>query len=178
MGEADSNTDDRFMQLLTQNQRRLLAFIAGMTPSLGDAEDVLQEINMALWKKRELYDWDQGFLQWAFGFAWIEIRRFRDRHSAKHLWASDAVLESLAAAYPRETGVREQRLDALAGCIDKLRTDERLLINDFYARQQSAKALAESTGRSVRNVYKLLTKTRQRLRECVERSLAQRSRPV
>lgn len=178
MSEAGSERDLRFMQALTQNQRSLLSFIVGMTPTMTDADDVLQEVNLALWKKRHLYDGDQSFLRWAFGFAGIEIRRFRDRHASKHLWASDAVLESLAEAYPSDSGVAEQRREALAGCIEKLGADERQLITQFYARQHSAQELADATGKSLRNVYKILTRIRGLLRECVERNMAHQSRPV
>lgn len=178
MTESSSEHDVRFIQALTQNQRSLLSFIVGMTPTMADADDVLQEVNLALWKKRHLYDGDQSFLRWAFGFAGIEIRRFRDRHAAKYLWASDAVLDSLAAAYPEDSGIVDQRRDALAGCIEKLGSEERRLITEFYARKHSAQQLADATGKTIRNVYKVLTRTRRLLRECVERSLARQSRPV
>lgn len=166
------------MQLLTQNQRQLLALIFSATPTMDDAEDVLQEVNMALWKKRGSYDRDQAFLRWALGFAWVEIRRFRDRRPENQAWASDGVLESLAAVYPVDSRASEQRISALTGCVEKLGGVERQLITQFYSRQLSAREIADSTDRTVRNVYKILTKARRLLRECVDRSLAHQSRSV
>lgn len=176
--DNDSENDDRFVQAMAQNQRSLLAFIVGLTPSMADADDILQEVNLAIWKKRRLYDWNQSFLRWAFGFAGIEIRRFREKQASKRLWANDSVLESLAEACPTDSTLVEQRRDALSGCVSKLGPLERRMITEFYARQQSAKDLSDVTGRSLRNVYKILTRARQALRVCVDRTLAQQSRPT
>src|SRR5262245_19713053 len=52
MTDADSKADEAFMQLLTRHQRELRAFIIGVTPTVADADDILQEVNLALWKKR------------------------------------------------------------------------------------------------------------------------------
>lgn len=178
MTEADSANDEAFMQAITRHQRDLRAFIIGVTPTMADADDVLQEVNLALWKKRQLYDRSQGFLRWAFGFAVMEVRNFRNRSAKSKLWFSDELLQSVAETYPHDSLIVEQRRDALSNCVKKLGLIERNFITDFYRNQCSAQDLAEASGKPVSTVYKTLTRARQALRTCIERTLAQQSRSV
>lgn len=178
MAHENSESDGRFMQVLTQYQRNLLAFIVGLTPTLHDADDILQEVNLALWKKRHLYDWDQDFLRWAFAFAGIEVRRFRDRLASQKVWASDTLMDSLADEYPQDLQVAEERREALSCCMQKLGSTEHQFITEFYGKQQSVQNLASTSGRPASTVYKILTRARRALRECVERHVAQQTRQV
>jgi RNA polymerase sigma-70 factor (ECF subfamily) len=178
MTDTDTEDDAAFMQALTRHQRDLRAFILGMTPSVADADDVLQEVNLALWKKRRLYDRGQGFLRWAFGFAAMEVRNFRNRSAKSKVWFNDEVLELVAEAYPQDSQLVEQRRDALSNCVQKLSTTERQFVTDFYRNQCSAQALADNSGKPVSTVYKTLTRARLALRACIERTLAQQSRPA
>jgi RNA polymerase sigma-70 factor (ECF subfamily) len=178
MAEADAEDDQVFMQCLTRYQRDLRAFIIGMTPTLTDADDILQEVNLALWKKRSLYDRNQGFLSWAFGFAVMEVRNFRNRAAKSKLWLTDEILELVAEAYPDDSQVIDQQRDALSNCVQKLGATERQFVTDFYRNHCSAQALADASGKPLSTVYKTLTRARQALRACIERTLAQQSRSV
>jgi RNA polymerase sigma-70 factor (ECF subfamily) len=178
MLEADSETDTAFMQLLTRHQRDLRAFIIGVTPTITDADDILQEVNLSLWKKRQLYDRGQEFLRWAFGFAVMEVRNFRNRTAKSKLWFNDNILEMVAEAYPHDAQVVEQRRDALFQCVQKLGAIERQFIIDFYRNQCSAQHLADASGKPLSTVYKTLTRARLALRACIERTLAQEARSV
>lgn len=178
MSDEQRAEDDRFMQALTQSQRSLLGYIAGMTPTLNDAEDVLQEVNLALWKKRQRYDQRQDFLRWAFAFAGMEIRRFRGRAANQRIWPNDALIESLTDEYQKGLQVAELRRDALGECMSKLGPTESKFITGFYSKQASAQDLAAESGRPLSSVYKVLTRARNALRECVERNLARQSRSV
>ena len=178
MAKAGSGHDGEFIQALTQCQRDLRAFILGMTPTKTDADDVLQEVNLALWKKRDLYDRNQSFLRWAFAFAVVQIRLFRNRAAKKQLWLNDAILDSVAEAFHHDSQIAEQRRDALRFCIRKLGPTEHRFINSFYGKQHSARELAESTGKPLSTVYKTLARARRALHECVERTLARQTRPV
>lgn len=178
MANDGSSDDERFMRVLTQSQSSLLQYIVGMTPTLADADDVLQEVNLALWKKRRLYKPNEVFLRWAFGFAAVELRRFRDRQASTRIWPSDSLIESLSNACPDDSSIAEQRREALATCVEKLGPTEHQFITEFYAKRMTAHELAEFSGRSLSNVYRVLTRARTALRECVERQIVRQSRPV
>ena len=170
--------DDEFVRRITAVQRDLQAFIVGMTPNQADVDDLLQEVNLALWRKRHLYDSRQGFLRWAFGFAVVQIRSHRTRTAKSRLWFSDAVFDSLAASWHHDSSYSEQRREALAGCLQKLGGVERRLVSAFYAKQATAQELADEAGRPVSTVYKMLNRARESLRACVKRSLSRASHPA
>ncbi len=172
MTEADSENDDAFMQSLTRRQRDLRAFIIGVTPTIADADDVLQEVNLALWKKRSLYDRNQEFLHWAIGFAAMEIRNFRNRAAKSKLWFDDDLLKLVAEAHQQESTFAEQRREALSHCVKQLGAVERQFIVDFYRKECSAQELASASGKPLSTVYKTLTRARRALRGCIERKMA------
>jgi RNA polymerase sigma-70 factor, ECF subfamily len=176
MSEVDSDNDDAFMQSLTRRQRELRAFIIGITPTIADADDVLQEVNLALWKKRRLYDRNHDFLHWAIGFAAMEIRNYRNRAAKSKLWFNDDLLKLVAETHQQASTFAEQRRDALSDCVQRLGTMERQFILDFYRNECSAQELASVSGKPLSTVYKTLTRARRALRECIERKLASAAR--
>lgn len=173
MSGENSGGEDEFIRRFTTIQSDLRAYIVGMTPSRADADDVLQEVNLALWRKRDSYDPSREFLQWAFGFAMTEIRSFRGRSARSRLWFSDSVLESLADSWPIDAAASEERRDALLACIQKLGSLERDFVTQYYGKQLSGQDLADSCDKPLSTVYKVLTRAREQLRECVRRALAQ-----
>jgi RNA polymerase sigma-70 factor, ECF subfamily len=169
--------DDLFIRCFTSSQRPLYAFIVGMAPSRNDADDILQEVNLALWRKRHLYDRGQDFLRWAFGYAVVELRGFRSRSAKGRLCYSDKVLDSFAAEWPTDLEAEQQRRDALAACLEKLGAGERQLVAAFYCGDVTALELAEATGKPLRTVYRMLERARACLRKCVQSTLAQAQYP-
>lgn len=169
--------DDQFIRCFTSSQRPLYAFIVGMTPSRTDADDILQEVNLALWRKRHLYDRTQDFLRWAFGYAVVEIRGFRSRSAKGRLCYSDKLLDAFVAEWPTDLDAEQQRRDALAACLEKLGPNERQLVAAFYCGDVTAQELADAAGKPLRTVYNMLERARDCLRKCVQNTLAQAQHP-
>ena len=42
---------DAFVRLLGQNQRRLFLYVMSMVPNWNDAEEIIQETNLVLWRE-------------------------------------------------------------------------------------------------------------------------------
>lgn len=162
--------DEEFVNRITACQRDLRAFLTGLAPSQVDADDLLQEVNLALWRKRRLYDPQQEFLRWAFGFAALEARSFRSRSAKGRLWFSDSAIESLADDWQPATSFLEDCQSALAHCLKKLGDAEREVVEAKYRSQLSVKQIAVETGRPLSTVYKILARSLASLRSCVKRS--------
>jgi len=170
--------EDRFIRLFSKSQCTLYAFILGMTHSTTDADDLLQELNLALWKKRHSYDPQFDFLRWAMGFARIEIKNHRKKNAKSRLLFSDDVLNTLAADWPVDVSFHEQRLAALASCLRKLSDVEHRFISEFYRRDLTVNKLAELHNTPASTVYKILSRARNSLHRCVQRTIAQSSYPA
>lgn len=175
-GESEFNDED-FIRRITVNQRAMRAYIVGLCPVRADADDILQEVNLALWRKRQLYDPSQEFLCWAFGFALMEIRSFRSRTAKQLLWFEPETIEALSQSRPDYSAMDDQRRDALAECIEKLGPREKAVVTEFYARRATARDLAEKLNRPLSTIYKVLNRARESLRICVQSTLSQANHP-
>lgn len=170
----DLSHDDRFVALLAANQQNLRAFILSLIPSQMDADDLLQETYMALWKKREWYfEKDIEFIRWAIGFVSIEIRRFRSRATNAALWFHDDTIELLADEWVRPDSFADDSRAALKSCIQKLGDTYQNVIEDKYMRRLTAKQIAQRTGKPLSTIYRIMSKALDMLRECVERTQRQ-----
>jgi RNA polymerase sigma-70 factor (ECF subfamily) len=175
-----NNSDEVIVQMISRCQRELRTFVAGVTSNGVDADDILQEVNLALWKKRHLYNPQQqtDFLRWALGFAVMEVRRFRSRLAKSRLSFGDEVLDSLVDDWPSDSSVNNQRRDALSNCLKQLPPTQRVLITEFYSKRSSAQQLATKHDKPLSTIYKIITRIRELLRECVKRSISQMQHPL
>ena len=66
-------------------QRPLCAYIRALVGGREDVDDILQEVNLVLWRKANEYDGRGQFLTWACKVAYMQVlatmkQRRRDRH--------------------------------------------------------------------------------------------------
>lgn len=173
--EEYDGADEDFVQKLTSCQPALQVYVTGMVPRRADVDDIIQEVNLALWRKRSRYNPEHDFLRWALGFAMVEVRNFKGKSARARIWFSDAVLELLAIDWPRDASFAEDRREALAACMTKLARRERDVLEAYYGRGVRVDKIASEMSASLSRIYKILTRARNLLRGCVQRSLAQHS---
>lgn len=166
----DALTVEQFLRLWEANRRRVFHFILALVHEIHDAEDILQETTIVLWRKFAEYRPDTNFLAWANKIAHFEVLRHRRKAGRTNL-IDDAVLEQLAVDASehvhRLDGVRE----ALQGCLAKLSDKDRELVSRCYANDERGKDLAALANRPANSVYKSLGRIRKALFECVTRAL-------
>jgi RNA polymerase sigma-70 factor (ECF subfamily) len=169
MGEPDTG---QFVKLLVQHQNELLRFIAPMVGSVTDAQDVLQDTALALWKKFEQYDQEQPFLPWAKQFAKYEVLMYHRRRQ-RYTFLSETLIEALANRQTEQETVSVQRRRALADCISRLREADRLLLKQRYAEKGTTiQQVAALSGQTANALYKTLQRIRRQLYVCVDRKMA------
>ena len=143
---------DAFAGELVAVQRRLYSYILTLVPSLTDADDVLQETNTVLLRKRKQYVPNTEFGAWACRVAYFEVlayRRRRQRQRARVLFADETLLDHLAAEaaqrYAEDEAVPVARLEH---CMGKLSLLHRHLLQLRYRQNQSSDEIAATVGRS------------------------------
>ena len=170
MSNLDSGKQDRdevIVSRMNASQRQLRAFIIGLVPSASDADDLLQEVNMALWRKRDQYDLDQDYLPWAYGFAAMEVRGYRRKAAKDQHWFSDSTIDMLATDWPKFSTYMDDCRQALATCLQKLGKPEQQVIVAKYGRQLSIKEIAAETGRPQSTIYKIYARSLKSLKACI-----------
>jgi RNA polymerase sigma-70 factor (ECF subfamily) len=160
---------ERFVRLLGRYQQRVYSFILTLVPHWADADEVLQETNIVLWRKFSEFKPDTDFVRWANQVAYFEVLKFRRRQQKDHLFFSDAFVEEVAAEVMEMSETLQLQRDRLAGCLQKLSDRDRTLIHLRYDEGSSVKRVAEQLGRSADSVYKSLGRVRRMLIDCIHR---------
>jgi RNA polymerase sigma-70 factor (ECF subfamily) len=177
MGAADLAGENRalFAGLLRRYQTQLFGYIYSLVRDFDDADDLFQQTSMVLWDKFEQFDMTRSFVSWACGVARYEVLNFLRSRSRKQIYFSDAL--NLALVEAQETLEREpleERRDALAGCMKKLRQRDQELLEACYGRSVCVRDVARNWGRSAHSIHNSLRRIRRVLFECVQRNLSQR----
>jgi len=163
---------ERFAQLLATCQRRVFLFALGLVHNAADAEEVLQETNLVLWRKFDQYQPGTDFGRWACRIAHYEALKFRQRRMRKERLFSDDFIDTLAAEAERSLDEVDSRREALHRCLGKLKQPDRQLVMRRYQQGATTRSVAEAFGRSVQGTRKALHRIRTALLTCIERTLA------
>ena len=163
----------QFVAWIAGSQRPLYAYIRSLMGPCGEADDVLQEVNLVLCRKAREYDGRGRFLTWACRVAYFEVlAHLKRRQRDKGLYFDEAVLEDLAGPLAREAEQFDGRLEALRHCLARLSPANRRMITARYARDGSVQAVALQLGRPAASVRVSLHRIRLALLECIEKTLS------
>lgn len=174
MGDEEGNEpgSEEFVRELTNHQTSMLAYIRSLAPGDSGARDVLQEVNVTLWQKRDSFELGTNFKAWAFQTIRYHILNHRRKMAAKGwLVFDDDLVERMSPESGLEPEELEERHLALRTCLGKLRPKDRDLLHHRYATDSSLNVYAVSTGRSAGTLKALLFNLRASLRTCIEREM-------
>lgn len=176
-GEAKDVAAAEFGALLQREHSALFGYIHSLVRDFHDADDLFQQTALVLWRKFAEFDRSRSFLSWACGVARFEVSNFLRTRGRSRLYFSDELNLLLIDAQDRCRGDGDARRAALAGCMDRLREQDRQLVLDCYGENEARVAqIASQWGRSAQSVHNSLRRIRRALFSCVERKLSQAAR--
>lgn len=174
----DVHNQAEFAERLRPDQTRLYGYIHSLVRDLNDADDLFQQTTLVLWKKFGDFDRSRSFFAWACGIARLEVANFlRSRGRQKLYFSDDLNLLLIEAQEEMSNDELEDRRDALANCVEKLRQPDRDLLAECYGDTAGVNEAAGRRGRSSQSVYNSLRRIRRALFECVARVLGQETQP-
>jgi RNA polymerase sigma-70 factor (ECF subfamily) len=171
---SDGNDSEEFVTELTNHQTSMLAYIRSLAPGSSGARDLLQEVNITLWQKRESFEIGTNFKAWAFQTIRYHVLNHR-RRLVSHGWLifDDDLIERLSPEFEIEPDELEERHIALRGCLQKLRPQDRELLHHRYGTSSSLQGYASATNRSTGTLKAVLFNLRAVLKRCIERKIQQ-----
>ena len=167
----DKEQYEPIVRLIAQHQRRLLLYIRSLVPHRADAEEVLQEVTLFIWRHADEYRPGTDFAAWAYKIAYYQVLTHRKRQARQKLQFSDALVEQLAETAAAAAEMTDRRQEALERCLQKLGEQDRELVRLRYEAGATAQDVAEQLGRSVKTVYRTLNRIHLGLLECIQRTL-------
>jgi len=172
MNGDSHDLSESFITLFLQNERRLWHFILALVPTEQDAEDVLQETAVVLWRKRQEFRPGSDFAAWARAVARNKALEWRRRQVTSTRALDDDVLEQLAAEAESRATTFDERQAAMQECMQRLPKADAELIRQRYSEGLTGLQLAELLKRPVNSIYQSLARIRRALLDCITRKLA------
>ncbi len=168
----NNNKKDEFVSLYVKHETALKSYILSLVGNWSDADEVMQEVSMIIWRKFDQLTDSYKFMRWACSVARFQAYNFRRKKMRNKFVFSPDLLDTLA-----EEGVEcmENTLaehQALNHCLERLKRDDRKLLRDRYT-GSTVQEIARQSDRSANALYKSIRRLRALLLQCITRRLKQ-----
>ncbi|MFC1760685.1 sigma-70 family RNA polymerase sigma factor [Planctomycetota bacterium] len=172
LNEQEFDQGRNFVSQLIICQHQIYSFILTLVPNWSDADDIMQETAEVMWRKFQDAEHINNFAAWGKTIARNKIMNFYAKKKRERILFNDAILEDIIQREEKTSYQGETRKRALQGCLAKLGSNDRRLIQVLYEDGITIKKLAEEVKRPVQGLYKAMARIHHRLQQCVRRSLS------
>ncbi|MEM6330731.1 MAG: sigma-70 family RNA polymerase sigma factor [Planctomycetota bacterium] len=160
---------DEFVELITQFQPRLFAYILSLVGNVNDANDILQEVNIVLWRESAKFESGSSFKAWSFRVAYFQFRTHRQKQFREKLVFSDALVDALESEARQLDDLHESRRQLLTKCLESLSPSLLKVIGLRYLEGLAVSEIARRLDRSANAISQVLYRGRKSLIACVKR---------
>jgi RNA polymerase sigma-70 factor, ECF subfamily len=167
-----SDDNDRLTTLMLGQQRELFLYIYSLVHRFDDANDILQEVNLAVWRDAKQSANVADFRSWTYRIAYNQILTYRKRQGRLKLHFDDSLLANLAEKAQSQDELAEAYQAALRHCSRTLPAPNWQLLAMRYQESLSVTAIAHRLGRSATTVSQSLYRVRAVLLKCIRERLA------
>lgn len=180
MTPEDQDTPNDFIHEITRYQSAIAAYIRSLLPTHPDYMDILQEVNVTLWKKKKQYRPGSNFKAWAFSTARYHVMNARRKMivDSSRLIFSEELISILADESPYENEpVVERKLAALNLCLGEISCNNRELLKVRYSDGITIEEYAQQNQRNPGTIRATLRRLRASLLHCVKNKMRKESLP-
>lgn len=159
-----------YLRLVTGHQASILGYLRSVAPGM-PVEDLLQEVNVVLWKRAGDFEVGTNFKAFAFRVAHFKaMEALRAARRKSWLVFDSDLLDAIAEE--SDTSMREGEQEALRKCLEGLEEAERGLLHRRYTLGMTVREIARVDGRTEGALQQLFFRLREQLRVCIERRLS------
>jgi RNA polymerase sigma factor (sigma-70 family) len=172
--DNSENTNQELSQRLLENRDVLFSYIMALVRDFNSAEDIFQEVALIILRKEKEGIEVEHFGAWSREIARRHILDFwkKNRKDEKRL-LSEETLKSIDGEFKRREYEKPAKiselLHKLKRCLDKLPDHLRVLVDLRYTSKLSFREIGKQVSRSAGAAQVMLTRTRQRLLDCIEK---------
>ncbi len=159
-------------ELLDEIQAELVRFVGSLVANPSDVDDVVQEVNLTVWNKREQFEPGSNFRAWVFSIARFKVLAlYRDAVRSRLEYFGGSVGEEIENEMIALIQQTDDRREALRQCLERLSPIQVELLEARYSNATSLVDLAKSKGISASAAHKAISRLRTQLRNCVNERL-------
>ncbi|MFM7072321.1 MAG: sigma-70 family RNA polymerase sigma factor [Planctomycetota bacterium] len=161
----------RFMRLWTAAQPAVSSYVHALVWDAAAAEDVVQEVSIALFRRFGEYDETRPFIAWALGVAKFQVLGLIRDNARNRVIFDDELLGRFTDVWAERAPRLTDRGAALQECLEVLPARARNLVRLRYFEELTSEQIAGRLGGTGAAIRVALQRIRRQLRECVERRL-------
>lgn len=164
-------------KFIVPNKDKIYRFVLRMVKNEFDAEDIMQELAIKIWKYREKFSELENKEAWSMTVARnLAIDKIRNRNKRRHLDIEDAYDLSDSNKNPHEQLAADDTMSILRDYMNKLPENQRTTLHLREIEGMTYKEIADICEMSLEQVKSNIFRARRALKELLERSvLRQRS---
>ncbi|MCM8530074.1 MAG: sigma-70 family RNA polymerase sigma factor [Lentisphaeraceae bacterium] len=165
---SKDSTED-YLKLLAEHEYAIRVYIITMIPRLSDADDIMQEVRLIMWKKFSTFELGSNFKAWALQIAYYRIMDFRRRKGRenKKLMFTDEFYDAVEQASKKLNSEDNDKRQSLLNCVGKLQDQHKKIIFLRYKERVSIEEISEKMGRTVTATYRVISRIRASLKKCI-----------
>ena len=174
LGRVASGDRNALEDVYRRTSGKLFAVVLRILPDRQEAEDVLQDVYLTVWRKAGMFDPDRASpITWLAALARNRaIDRVRSRGG--RTFVSDDVVAARADEAPlaSETLEASEQVDALETCLGELEPDRAHVVREAFFGGLTYEALANRAGVPLGTMKSWMRRALLRLRDCMGTSYA------
>jgi len=168
---ANNENTNRFLRLLMKNERRVYAYILSMVANSNDADDILQESTIVMWRKFGNFQEDMDFTCWAMTIARYQVLSFYKKNKNRKVVFSSSLLEIIESEFTKLESP-DARISMLKSCMKGLTSPDVELMRLRYEENLTLKTIGERVMKSTRATHYAIARIHNLLLLCVRRKMA------
>lgn len=174
--QDQSDDRARMAELWHQWQPTISAYLLAAVPNYHDAEDLLQQVAVAVARDFDKYDPATPFGRWAIAIARHRVLNFRRSKAMSKVVFSQETMDALAEAVPDKPPVTSDFKTALDRCLGRLQERARAALSLRYEQDLRAQQIATKLDMSANAVSVLLHRSRKALEQCMRSAFGSEAR--
>lgn len=171
------NDTELFISLLSRSEHALSVYVLALVGHPQDADDILQQGKLVMWRSFSSFQRGTNFHAWARKVLFHQILAYRKRKKRDRLVLSDELLAIANEAIEQHPLIESAPASLLAGCLERLTPENKQILQKRYYEEMTVEAISDQSGRTVEAVYRLLSRLRSRLAECLQLAIKRQEHP-
>ncbi|ARN57481.1 sigma-70 family RNA polymerase sigma factor [Sedimentisphaera salicampi] len=163
---------EQFTQKILTESKFIYQYIIFLVPNASDAEDILQETTLIMWRKLDTYDDNSSFVGWGRGIARNCIRNFWRKKRRMNYLGDDLVKLIEEESFSGGNNETQQE-KLLQECIQLISKNERKMLFMRYEKGSTLKEIACNLGMSINMTFRKLARIHDTLARCIGRKISE-----
>lgn len=157
--------------LFVKHYSSVKAYIHSLVRDSHAVDDIVQNVFLIVTSKAETFTLGTNFIAWVFTIARFEVLRYFEKSKRNRLKFSNDLLEQMLVDAPEDLAGHPRRI-ALGVCLESLSPKIKEMMRLRYEEGQKPKKIAEELGWTPESVSVAMSRSRKKLRHCIERRMA------